>query len=180
MAEDENYARLGAVLLLAYDQAAKGKGAVRHGGGTPFEKQPMQQISGLLGDNHGLLFQAIKKLQEGARFAETDRTITEYLGAINYIAGAIIYLQDKEKAMADKKLPTREEAVYALSIPGGRARAAKAIRENFGDKAVSGKAGKELNPMGYPRKGDSPDDQWHSLGRNAKQHAEGKLTRKKK
>ena len=52
----------------------------------------MQLISKLLDDNHGLAFQAIKKIQESLRLSP-DRAERELLGAINYIAGMIIYLR---------------------------------------------------------------------------------------
>lgn len=87
-----NYLSLRSVLDRAFDQAATGKGAVRHGQDLPFEMQPMQQISGLLNTQTGLLYQAIKKTQESTRMPR-EQAIHELLGAINYLAGAIIYLE---------------------------------------------------------------------------------------
>jgi len=87
----EGYEQLAAVLQDAYDQAAKGKGAARHGTGKPFHEQPMQTGSDLLGTDAGLAFQAIKKIREGRSFVELDRVERELLGAINYIAGMIIW-----------------------------------------------------------------------------------------
>jgi hypothetical protein len=94
--EDFNYAGLKAVLDMAYDQAAKGKGAQRHGRGQAFEDQPMQTISQLLGSTHGMAFQAIKKVQEAQRM-DRDAAVRELLGAINYIAGMVIYLHEHER-----------------------------------------------------------------------------------
>lgn len=91
------YGELNEILDRAYDQAANGKGKERHSNGLFFEDQPMQTISDLLGTNHGLLFQAMKKIQESTRM-ESDKAVHELLGAINYIAGAILYLEKKEKA----------------------------------------------------------------------------------
>ena len=88
---DDAYSSLRRVLDAAYDQAATGKGAERHANSLSFEDQPMQTISGLLGDNHGLLFQAVKKIQESTRLPHYRRRERELLGAINYIAGAIIF-----------------------------------------------------------------------------------------
>jgi hypothetical protein len=88
---DDAYSSLRRVLDAAYDQAATGKGAERHANSLSFEDQPMQTISGLLGDNHGLLFQAVKKIQESTRLPHYTRRERELLGAINYIAGAIIF-----------------------------------------------------------------------------------------
>lgn len=94
----EGYERLADVLQDAYDQAAVGKGAERHANGLPFHEQPMQSISQLVGSGDGLAFQAIKKLTEGMRFAEFDRFEKEALGAINYIAGLIIYKREQRNA----------------------------------------------------------------------------------
>lgn len=88
---DDAYSSLRRVLDAAYDQAATGKGAERHANARSFESQPMQSISDLLGDNHGLLFQAVKKIQESTRLPHYRLRERELLGAINYIAGAIIF-----------------------------------------------------------------------------------------
>lgn len=87
----DEYTALHRVLRAAYDQAAVGKGAERHANSRSFEQQPMQSISDLLGDNHGLLFQAVKKVQESTRMPHYRLRERELLGAINYIAGAIIF-----------------------------------------------------------------------------------------
>jgi hypothetical protein len=92
---DPNYASLRAVLSRAYAQAAKGKGAERHAQDLPFDEQPMQVISHLLGTHQGLLYQAIKKTQESTRLP-TDRAVAELLGAVNYLAGAVIYLETEK------------------------------------------------------------------------------------
>jgi hypothetical protein len=84
------YQSLAAVLDLAYEQAASGKGAVRHGSGKPFEEQPMQGISELLDSPDGMAFQAIKKIRE-SRQLDTEAANRELLGAIVYIAGMVIY-----------------------------------------------------------------------------------------
>lgn len=89
------YDTLAAILQRAYDQAAVGKGAERHANEVPFDKQPMQTITA----KHGLGFlfgQADKKLQEAhsmVRRSEIDKAKYELLGAINYIAGTILYLE---------------------------------------------------------------------------------------
>lgn len=104
MTEDEvlvlktakDYESLNDVLNRAYNQASEGKGKERHAGSLPFEKQPMQTISQLVGSPDGLAYQAIKKIQESQRFPQTDRRVNELLGAINYIAGLIIYLEKED------------------------------------------------------------------------------------
>lgn len=92
------------VLHEAYGQAAFGKGAERHAGGQPFDAQPMQAISQLLGSERGMAFQAIKKIREGLDLPETDRQVAELLGAINYIAGIIIYLRAQAGAATTNTL----------------------------------------------------------------------------
>ena len=87
------YASLENVLHRALQQAASGKGAERHATGLPFEDQPMQTISRLVGTHQGLIFQAIKKAQESTRLPTVERQVSELLGAVNYLAGAIIFLE---------------------------------------------------------------------------------------
>ena len=87
-----DYIRLAAVLQAAYDQAARGKGKERHAStGQPFEEQPMSAINWTLGSIDGFLYQAAKKAQE-ARRLPYGRAQAELLGAINYLAGAVIAL----------------------------------------------------------------------------------------
>jgi len=93
----DNYASLSNVLRRAYDQASSGKGQERHGQDLPFAKQPMQLIQDLCGEGFAL-GQAMKKMQESQRLPH-DAAIRELLGAINYIAGAIIH---KEKLQGSK------------------------------------------------------------------------------
>jgi hypothetical protein len=89
------YRRLQNVLDRAFAQAASGKGHERHANGLSFEQQPMQTISDSLGTNAGLLFQAAKKAQESQRM-DPDAAVRELLGAINYIAGAIVWLENRK------------------------------------------------------------------------------------
>ena len=90
MNDNKHYESLRNVLNMAYEQAAFGKGAERHGNGLPFEEQPMQTISNLLNNDAGMAFQAMKKLVEGRNLETKEARIREYLGAINYIAGMVI------------------------------------------------------------------------------------------
>jgi hypothetical protein len=86
-----NYIGLQAVLDRAFEQAAYGKGADRHGQGQAFEEQPMQKLIQLYGTGFAL-GQAGKKMQEAQRMG-TDAAVRELLGAINYIAGTIVHLE---------------------------------------------------------------------------------------
>lgn len=89
------YERLAAVLERAYAQAATGKGRERHADNKPFHEQPMQQI----GDRRGVGFilgQADKKSEEAQGMLErgdADAAVRELLGAINYLSGAVIWIE---------------------------------------------------------------------------------------
>lgn len=89
------YESLANVLQRAYNQAAVGKGVERHSAaGEPFHEQVMQIGAAKFG--HGsLLFQAFKKSEESQRLPH-DRAVNELLGAINYLAGAVIALEIKK------------------------------------------------------------------------------------
>lgn len=87
------YHGLWCVLTDALDQAQLGKGAERHGQDKAFEEQPMQKLIELHG--RGFAYgQAGKKAQESERLAYAAAR-RELLGAIVYLAGAVINL-DKE------------------------------------------------------------------------------------
>lgn len=92
---DPKYASLREVLDLAYEQAASGKGHERHGNGLPFDEQPMQTICRDLGSSEGMAFQVTKKVLESYRLPTLDAKVRELLGAINYIAGMIIFEKRK-------------------------------------------------------------------------------------
>jgi hypothetical protein len=90
------YWALREVLAEAYDQAAYGKGAERHARGNPFHEQHMQTISRLLGTERGMAFQAVKKLTEGLDMVDPAAREREILGAINYLAGIVVYFRQQE------------------------------------------------------------------------------------
>ena len=89
------YEDLHQVLVRALDQAQQGKGKERHADGKPFSEQPMQQLIALYGRGFAL-GQAGKKMQESQRM-EPDAAVRELLGAIVYIAGSIISLENAQK-----------------------------------------------------------------------------------
>lgn len=91
----QGYESLEVVLYEAYQQAATGKGAARHGRGVSFDAQPTQTISELLGTDGGLAFQAMKKINEGMRLDPAAKK-KELLGAINYIASIIIFMNQEK------------------------------------------------------------------------------------
>ena len=91
-----DYESLRRVLEAAYDQASMGKGKERHAGdGLAFIDQPMQAVSKLLNTSDGLAFQAIKKVTESQGMKTFEQKERELLGAINYIAGMIIFEQNR-------------------------------------------------------------------------------------
>lgn len=85
---EPGYELLANVLQRAYDQASKGKGKERHANSDPFENQVMQDGARRFGTG-ALLFQAFKKSEESQRLP-LDRGVNELLGAIVYLAGAVI------------------------------------------------------------------------------------------
>lgn len=89
------YERLTEVLTAAHDQAAFGKGKERHANDLPFHEQRMQQISQMLGSPAGMAYQVAKKVAEGLELPTLDRQKAELLGAINYLAGIVIFLEDQ-------------------------------------------------------------------------------------
>lgn len=90
--ETPGYEALADVLVRAFKQASEGKGKERHAGeGVPFERQPMSTINIEQGSIDGFLYQARKKALEAKRLPD-GRAQAELLGAINYLAGAVIAL----------------------------------------------------------------------------------------
>ena len=88
---DEDYRSLAGVLVEAYHQAQSGKGKERHANGLAFENQPMQTISGMLDSDKGMAYQACKKIVEATNMQSLPAFEREILGAINYLAGMIIF-----------------------------------------------------------------------------------------
>ena len=82
------YELLADVLHRAFNQAAIGKGKERHANGEPFDEQVMQDGARRFGVG-ALLFQAFKKSEESQRLP-LERGVNELLGAIVYLAGAVI------------------------------------------------------------------------------------------
>ena len=114
MNQDPNYTSLRAVLDEAYAQAATGKGKERHAGGQPFEDQPMQVISDMLGSNDGMAYQAIKKIREGLAMPEPERTVHELLGAIVYVAGIVVRVRRGEVRVPTQAVPLTEAQIASM------------------------------------------------------------------
>lgn len=90
-ATEKDYAELREILDQAFDFAARGKGAERHGNGSPWRDQPHYFIAAEVGLGFPI-GQAMKKLREGYNMVDAERTRAEWLGAITYIASAIYAL----------------------------------------------------------------------------------------
>lgn len=86
------YHSLANALLLAYEQAAFGKGKERHANDLPFTEQRMQTICRDLRSTHGMTYQVAKKAVECERM-ESSAKIRELCGAIVYAAGAVVFEQ---------------------------------------------------------------------------------------
>lgn len=87
------YETLANVLDSALDQAQSGKGHERHAGpGEAFHDQQIVQLGEWMGSTHGEVFQACKKAIESTRLPP-ERARAELLGAINYLAAAVIVLE---------------------------------------------------------------------------------------
>lgn len=86
------YELLAAVLDDALHQAQTGKGRKRHGfSGSSFEEQTILVLNEKLGSIHGQAYQACKKVIEATRLSAA-RARRDLLGAINYIAAALIQI----------------------------------------------------------------------------------------
>lgn len=91
----KEYDSLVSVLQRALEHASVGKGQERHAEvGEAFEEQKICQINRWLGGPHGALFQAVKKTLEAQRLTG-KASVHELLGAINYLAAAVILIEEK-------------------------------------------------------------------------------------
>lgn len=91
------YEALDKVLARAFDQASGGKGKDRHVSreDQPFEDQPICSLQRLYGNGYAF-GQAGKKMEEAMRM-DRDRAVAELLGAIVYIAAAVIVIEEGEE-----------------------------------------------------------------------------------
>ena len=86
------YWDLSVVLEAAYNQAAYGKGAERHGNNNPWTEQPIFQIAKQVGDgfNTGQVIKKVQEAQQMAARGETDKAQHEVLGVIVYAASLYV------------------------------------------------------------------------------------------
>lgn len=92
--QDLKYLLLWNTLRDAWDQAANGKGKERHQkDDEPFEDQPICAFARRVGLGYPL-GQAMKKIDEASRM-EPEAAVMEILGAINYLAAAVIVIRER-------------------------------------------------------------------------------------
>ena len=102
MSSVSGYDSLSKVLGAAYHQAAGGKGKERHARGKPFDKQPIMEISRMVGPGYAT-GQAMKKLQEAKSMMDRGQLAAakaEALGAINYAAAFFLLIEEAEAEVA--------------------------------------------------------------------------------
>ena len=101
MENREGYEDLLAVLGEAYDQASLGKGKARHGhGGKAFTEQQILEGQRSYGIGFAL-GQADKKMKEAFHMEFWEDSRKDLLGAIVYIAGAIIFGDEEATEIND-------------------------------------------------------------------------------
>ena len=101
------------VLGAAYHQAARGKGKERHANDKPLKKQPIMEISRMVGPGYAT-GQVMKKLQEAKSMMDRGQLVAakaEALGAINYTAA--FYLLIEEAEAEAKRDETQAQVVAA-------------------------------------------------------------------
>lgn len=96
-ADRDQYDSLTRVLHAAYAQASSGKDKARHNArNISFDRQPIMEIGRMCGLGYPT-GQAQKKTQEAVSMfnrGEPDRAEAELLGAINYLAAAVLLIRE--------------------------------------------------------------------------------------
>ena len=91
------YESLATVYDSAIEQASEGKGRERHAeAGEPYERQIICEVSRRVGLGYPL-GQAVKKIYESQRIGG-ERGVAELLGALNYVAAAVIVMREQEES----------------------------------------------------------------------------------
>ena len=114
------YTSLAAVLDEALSQAQDGKGYVRHACGERFEDQKIVQLGEWMGGSTTFCVgQASKKALESTRL-DDEAAVRELLGAINYLAAAVIVIRRRSSAETPFDEPEVLCAKHARRKRGGR------------------------------------------------------------
>lgn len=98
--DKKGYETLAQTFQKAYLRASTGKGLDRHSDGQSFDKQDIVQELRIFKSETPALFQARKKIKESIRLSKHE-AVAELLDAMNYLAGAVIYLTEQEKEEGD-------------------------------------------------------------------------------
>lgn len=112
------YESLSTILNKAYLQASSGKGKERHARGKPFDKQPIMEISRMVGPGYAT-GQAMKKLQEAKSMMDRgnyDAAMAEALGAINYAAAFYMLVEEAQFENNTELVAKQLEANLAQSM----------------------------------------------------------------
>lgn len=102
--DSPDYSPLASVLDRALAQASSGKGKERHANGKDFLDQPIMEIGRMVGVGYQT-GQAMKKAQEATGMLqrnEPDRAVAELLGAINYLAAAVLLIEESGNASPEE------------------------------------------------------------------------------
>lgn len=110
---------LSEVYRLAEKQMLEGKGKERHGEDTPFREQVACRNARLFGIG-GPLYQAMKKIEESTRL-DGDAKLNELLGAMNYVAIAVMVLKEGKCQIQEtanvKNAPSQVEMEFERCVP---------------------------------------------------------------
>lgn len=87
----DDYLPLLCTFLGALEQAAYGKGRVRHANDLPFIEQPILTMAHMLNSDAGLAQQVIKKTIEARTLPTADARISELRGTLVYAAAMILF-----------------------------------------------------------------------------------------
>lgn len=90
----KGYQGLATVLERSLNQAQNGKGNERHQvGEASFEQQPICELARLFGTGYNF-GQAAKKAHETSQLSTKEAKVNELLGAINYLAAAVLVIEE--------------------------------------------------------------------------------------
>lgn len=132
----DNYQRLRGVFDGALDQASSGKGYERHADGQPFERQEICENTRAVGLGFPL-GQARKKIKESLRLLESRgqaAAVNELYGAINYVAAAIIVIEDSGQVVEKIGPPEMDRKnVLGWSLQRGKDGYIRAYRKIDGE-----------------------------------------------
>jgi hypothetical protein len=92
----KEYRELFSILLAALYQSSEGKGKERHAKeNESFSEQPICEIGRRVGVGYNL-GQSVKKIYEAKNYGDKTFKIKELLGAINYLAAAVILIEEEK------------------------------------------------------------------------------------